>query len=123
MSDSLYKKWKADTEELIDLYYNKQISFNGDTTKINLGGSVTLTDSNGVLKYYPTFSKTINKVAFSHTKGENKLNISVASDCTTHSVSFNLAHRKYIRIYRMAVVMMKILQIMFILNLRGIFRI
>ena len=94
MSDSLYKKWKADTEELIDLYYNKQISFNGDTTKINLGGSVTLTDSNGVLKYYPTFSKTINKVAFSHTKGENKLNISVASDCTTHSVSFNLASQK-----------------------------
>lgn len=94
MSDSLYKKWKADTEELIDLYYNKQISFNGDTTKINLSGSVTLTDSNGVLKYYPTFSKTINKVAFSHTKGENKLNISVASDCTTHSVSFNSASQK-----------------------------
>lgn len=94
MSDSLYKKWKADTEELIDLYYNKQISFNGDTTKINLGGSVTLTDSNGVLKYYPTFSKTINKVTFSHTKGENKLNISVASDCTTHSVSFNSASQK-----------------------------
>lgn len=94
MSDSLYKQWKADTEELIDLYYNKQISFNGDTTKINLGGSVTLADSNGVLKYYPTFSKTINKVTFSHTKGENKLNISVASDCTTHSVSFNSASQK-----------------------------
>ena len=94
MSDSLYKQWKANTEELIDLYYNKQISFNGDTTKINLGGSVTLTDSNGVLKYYPTFSKTINKVTFSHTKGENKLNISVASDCTTHSVSFNSASQK-----------------------------
>ena len=94
MSDSLYKKWKADTEDLIDLYYNKQISFNGDTTKINLGGPVTLTDSNGVLKYYPTFSKTINKVTFSHTKGENKLNISVASDCTTHSVSFNSASQK-----------------------------
>lgn len=94
MSDSLYKQWKADIEELIDLYYNKQISFNGDTTKINLGGSVTLTDSNGVLKYYPTFSKTINKVTFSHTKGENKLNISVASDCTTHSVSFNSASQK-----------------------------
>ena len=94
MSDSLYKQWKADTEELIDLYYNKQISFNGDTTKINLGGSVTLTDSNGVLKYCPTISKTINKVTFSHTKGENKLNISVASDCTTHSVSFNSASQK-----------------------------
>ena len=94
MSDSLYKKWKADTEDLIDLYYNKQISFNGDTAKINLGGPGTLTETNGVLKYYPTFSKTINKVTFSHTKGENKLNISVASDCTTHSVSFNSASQK-----------------------------
>lgn len=88
MSDSLYKKWKDDTEDLIDLYYNKQISFNGDTKKINLGGSATLTDSNGVLKYYPSFSKTVDKVTISHTKGENKLNISVADNCTTHSVKF-----------------------------------
>ncbi len=88
MSDSLYKKWKDDTEDLIDLYYNKQISFNGDTKKINLGGSAALTDSNGVLKYYPSFSKTVDKVTFSHTKGENKLSISVADNCTTHSVKF-----------------------------------
>ena len=88
MSDNLYKSWLSDTEDLIDLYYNKQISFNGDTKKINLGGSVTLTDSNGVLKYYPTFSKTVDKVTFSHTKGENKLTVSVADNCTTHSVKF-----------------------------------
>ena len=88
MSDSLYKSWLADTEDLIDLYYNKQVSFNGSIKTINLGGSVTLTDSNGVLKYYPTFSKTIDKVTFSHTKGENKLTVSVAENCTTHSVKF-----------------------------------
>lgn len=88
MSDSLYKSWLADTEDLIDLYYNKQVSFNGSTKTINLSGSVTLTDSNGVLKYYPTFSKTIDKVTFSHTKGENKLTVSVAENCTTHSVKF-----------------------------------
>ena len=89
MSDSLYKSWLADTEDLIDLYYNKQVSFNGSTKTINLGGSATLTDSNGVLKYYPTFSKTVDKVTISHTNGENKLTISVAENCTTHSVSFN----------------------------------
>lgn len=94
MSDSLYKKWKADTDDLIDLYYDKQISFNGDTKKINLGGSATLTDSNGVLKYYPSFTKTIDKVTFKHTKGENKLNISVADNCTTHTVKFNSASQK-----------------------------
>ena len=88
MNDDLFTKWKKDTEDLIELYYDKQISFNGDTKKINLGGSVTLTDSNGVLKYYPSFSKTIDKVTFKHTKGENKLNISVADNCSTHSVKF-----------------------------------
>ena len=91
MSDSLYKSWLADTEDLIDLYYNKQVSFNGSTKTINLGGTATLTDSNGVLKYYPTFSKTIEKVTISHTKGENKLTVSVAENCTTHSVSFKSA--------------------------------
>ena len=91
MSDSLYKSWLADTEDLIDLYYNKQVSFNGITKTINLGGSATLTDSNGVLKYYPTFSKTVDKVTISHTNGENKLTVSVAENCTTHSVSFNSA--------------------------------
>ena len=88
MSDSLYKKWKADTDDLIELYYDKQISFNGNTKTINLGGSTTLTDSNGVLKYYPTFNKTISSVTFKHTKGENKLNVYVADNCTTHSVKF-----------------------------------
>lgn len=94
MSDSLYKKWKADTDDLIELYYDKQISFNGNTKAINLGGSTTLTDSNGVLKYYPTFNKTISGVTFKHTKGENKLNISVSDNCTTHSVKFNSASHK-----------------------------
>ena len=94
MSDSLYKEWKADTEDLIDLYYNKKPSFNRDTKNINLGSSTTLTDSNGVMKYYPSFNKTIDKVTFSHTKGENKLTISVAENCTTHSVSFNSASQK-----------------------------
>lgn len=94
MSDSLYKEWKSNTEDLIDLYYNKKPSFNKNTKSVNLGSSTTLTDSNGVMKYYPTFSKTIDKVTFSHTKGENKLKISVAANCTTHSVSFNSASQK-----------------------------
>lgn len=97
MSDSLYKSWLADTEDLIESYYDKQVSFNNSTKTINLGGTATLTDSNGVLKDYPTFSKTINKVTISHTNGENKLTVSVADDCTTHSVSFNSASNKIYR--------------------------
>lgn len=33
-------------------------------------------------------------MTFSHTKGENKLNITVADNCTTHSVKFNSASEK-----------------------------
>ncbi len=88
MNDSLFKEWKADTDRLIDIYYNKKPSFNGSTKNINLGGSATLTDSNGVMKYYPSFSKTIDKVTFSHTKGENKITITVADNCNSHSVNF-----------------------------------
>ena len=88
MSDSLYKSWLKDTEDLIDIYYSKKPSFNSSTTKVNLGETTTLTDSNGVFKYYPTFTKTVNKVTFSHTKGKNTLSISVAEDCTTHDISF-----------------------------------
>ncbi len=94
MSDSLYKEWKADTEDLIDLYYDKQVSFNGTTKNINLSSSATLTDSNGVMKYYPSFNKTIDKVTFSHTKGENKLTITVADNCNTHSVHFKSSTEK-----------------------------
>lgn len=94
MSDSLYKSWLKDTEDLIDIYYNKKPSFNKTTKKINLGSSTTLTDSNGVFKYYPSFNKTIDKVTFKHTKGENTLSISVAEDCTKHDVSFNSAANK-----------------------------
>lgn len=88
MNDSLFREWKAETDKMIDIYYNKKPSFNSSTKNINLGGSATLTDSNGVMKYYPSFSKTIDKVTFSHTKGENKITITVADNCNTHSVNF-----------------------------------
>jgi len=94
MNNTLFNKWLSDTEDLMDQYYSKYPSFDGSTKNINLGSSTTLTDSNGVFKYYPSFNKTIDKVTFSHTKGENKLTISVAENCSTHSVSFNSAAQK-----------------------------
>lgn len=94
MNDTLFREWKSETEKLIDIYYNKKPSFNGSSKSINLGGNATLTDSNGVLRYYPSFSKLIGGVTFKHTKGENTLNISVADNCSTHSVSFNSASQK-----------------------------
>lgn len=99
MNDSLFREWKAETDRLINIYYNTRPSFNNSTKSINLGSSATLTDSNGVFKYYPTFNKTINGVTFKHTNGENKLNISVADNCSTHSVNFRSAsHGIYMNI-------------------------
>ena len=94
MNNTLFNKWLSDTESLMNQYYNKYPSFDGSTKNINLGSSATLTDSNGVFKYYPSFNKSVNGVTFKHTKGENKLNISVADNCTTHSVNFNSASQK-----------------------------
>lgn len=91
MSDSIYKDWKEKTEARINDYYNNHPSFDKGSKAINLGSTTTITDSNGALKNFPSFTKTINKVTFSHTNGENTLKISVASDCTTHSVTFNSA--------------------------------
>lgn len=91
MSDSLFKSWLSETNELIDTYYKKKPSFNGSSKNIGLGGSATVTDSNGVFKYYPTFSKTVNNVKFEHTKGKNTLSISVGADCSATSVNFNSA--------------------------------
>lgn len=99
MNDTLYREWKSDTDKLIDIYYSKRPSFNGSTKSINLGGSAVVSDSNGVFKYYPTFNKTVNGVTFKHTKGENTLNISVAENCSTHSVNFrSAAHGIYMNI-------------------------
>lgn len=99
MNDTLYREWKSDTDKLIDIYYSKRPSFNGLTKSINLGGSAVVSDSNGVFKYYPTFNKTVNGVTFKHTKGENTLNISVAENCSTHSVNFrSAAHGIYMNI-------------------------
>ena len=99
MNDTLYREWKSNTDKLIDIYYSKRPSFNGSTKSINLGGSAVVSDSNGVFKYYPTFNKTVNGVTFKHTKGENTLNISVAENCSTHSVNFrSAAHGIYMNI-------------------------
>lgn len=94
MSDKLYKEWLSDTEDLMDDYYEKLPSFNGDTKSVNLGGSITVNDSNGAMKYYPSFEKTMDRVTFKHAEGENKLTITVADNCTTHSVHFKSSTEK-----------------------------
>ena len=89
MSSSIYEEWLEETEEALDEYYNNEVSFDGNTYTVGLGESTTITDKNGSLQYYPTFSKTVSGVTFSHTEGENTLTITVKSSCTTQNVTFD----------------------------------
>lgn len=88
MSSGLYSEWLSRTERYYNQYHNN-VSFNGGTEHIVIGDKSTLTDRNGVLQHYKTFSKTIEGVTFSHERGSNDLKISVASNAPANKVKFN----------------------------------
>ncbi|MDE6952901.1 MAG: hypothetical protein K2P09_03725 [Erysipelotrichales bacterium] len=83
--DSDYPAWK---EKIMDEYNKWDImpSFNGTTQTLDLGESITLTDSAGVIKYYDTFDYTKDGINFKHTKGQNSMIIMVGNNCTKENV-------------------------------------
>lgn len=89
MSASIYNKFKEIAEERMEYYENTYPSFNSSTVSVNIGESITLTDSNKALENYPSFTKTVNGVTFKHTSGSNTLTITASDTMSTHSVSFN----------------------------------
>lgn len=60
----------------------KKPSFCNTTITLNVGESITLTDTNGVLAEYPTIDKTVEKIRIVHNKGENTITVTVGEDCT-----------------------------------------
>ena len=88
MSSGLYNNWLAETEGYYNQYHGNT-SFNGTTTKAVLGQTVTITDTSNKLSAYQSFSQTKDGVTFSHNKGSNDLTISVSSNCTADTISFN----------------------------------
>ena len=88
MSSSIYASWLSQTESYYNQYHGV-VSFNGNNSNVVIGESTTLTDTNGILKNYETFSNTIDGVTFSHSKGSNDLTISAASDTTANNVTFD----------------------------------
>lgn len=48
--------------------YELQPSFINDTITINAGETITITDSNNVLKDYVSFDKTVDEIRIQHTK-------------------------------------------------------
>lgn len=88
MSTGHLADWTARTEQYYNLYHGNT-SFNGTTNKATIGESTTLKDTTGRLASYQSFSQNINGVTFSHNQGSNDLTITVDSNCTADSVTFN----------------------------------
>lgn len=88
MSTGHLADWTARTEQYYNLYHGNT-SFNGTTNKATIGQSTTLKDTTGRLASYQSFSQNINGVTFSHNQGSNDLTITVDSNCTADSVTFN----------------------------------
>ena len=90
MSSSKYATWLSEAERYYNQYHSR-VAFGGTTTKVTIGESTTITDSNGILKDYATFSKNIDGVTFSHTQGSNDLIISADSNCNAKRATFDSA--------------------------------
>ena len=88
MSTGHIADWTARTEQYYNLYHGNT-SFNGTTNKATIGQSTTLKDTTGRLASYQSFNQNINGVTFSHNQGSNDLTITVDSNCTADSVTFN----------------------------------
>ena len=88
MSTGHLADWTARTEQYYNLYHGNT-SFNGTTNKATIGQSTTLKDTTGRLASYQSFNQNINGVTFSHNQGSNDLTITVDSNCTADSVTFN----------------------------------
>lgn len=95
-SDSGYKNWCAKAEANMK-EVDKKPSFDGtkiDTIKA--GETKNISDKNGVLKDYPSFTNKDTKgVTISHQEGSNELVITIARDCT--ATSFRIPDSKYIK--------------------------
>ena len=62
-------------------------SFAAFITEINSNAEIS--ESNGVLAHYQSFSKDINGVTYSHDSGSNELRISVSENNSTNRTTFN----------------------------------
>ena len=88
MSSGLYDNWLRTTEGFYNQYHSN-VSFNGTSNRITLGGQTVLSDANGVLQHYPAFIENIDGVIFNHEAESNELTITVTDSSNAESVTFN----------------------------------
>ena len=92
-SDGGYKAWCDKAQDRMD-NLNKKPSFNNTNVgTIVAGNSLTVTDRNKVLSYYPAFTKNGSGWSITHSKNSNSLTIKVDKSCTASS--FKLANGEY----------------------------
>ena len=88
-SDTGYNNWIKQAEQNMK-NIEKYPSFNGDTNEtIKAGDSKTYTDTNGVFKDYPAFTKNDNGVKIVHTENSNDITITISKTCTKSTFCIN----------------------------------
>ena len=93
-SDTGYNNWIKQAEQNME-NIEKRPSFNGTNIgTIKAGEKLTITDTNGVLKYYPEFTnKDTSGVTISHSNNSNNIVITVDKTCT--NTNFDIPQNKY----------------------------
>lgn len=82
---SRYVSFKNDINNQIARMKAKP-SFSDTTVTVEAGETTTLTDSNGVLADYSSIDATTNDIRFTHSKGENTMNITVGENCNIENL-------------------------------------
>ncbi len=91
---SQYVAFKAEVQSKIN-EIKREPSFSGNIITLNIGDTMTLVDTNEVLKDYESVNKTINGITIIHNYGENDMTIRVNNDCVIEEMNFtNTVMRK-----------------------------
>lgn len=88
MSSAIYENWLNETENCYNQYHSN-VSFNGSSENVVIGNTTVLSDSNGVLAHYQTFSYNVNGVIFEHEQGSNDLRVTVTNEANVEKANFN----------------------------------
>ena len=78
MNNDIYLDWVNNAESLYNQYHNR-VSFDGQTVNVDEGKEITVTDTNGVLAHFETFTQDVYGIIFNHQQGSNDLKITANS--------------------------------------------
>ena len=93
-SYSGYSAKKRQIQNKIDLLLNTDPSFTGETFSIKVGGSITLTDTNGVFNNYSLSSKS---TGITVSKSGNRLTITASASAPENAtVRYQLVRKEFV---------------------------